>query len=107
MLFYNDGILYYLHDHLQHFFDIVKDDNQLLKAVHSDLQIQSYLCGCRALGLINKFVTGPLWRLLESGTHILDLNKHYQNMCSLFFDLSVHASEFMLGNVIFFKNIEC
>ena len=50
VLFYNDGILYYLHDHLQHFFDIVKDDNKLLKAVHSDLQIQSYLCGCRALG---------------------------------------------------------
>ena len=54
------------------FFDIVKDDNKLLKAVHSDLQIQSYLCGCRALGLINKFVTGPLWRLLEPGIHILD-----------------------------------
>ena len=81
MLFYNDGILYYLHDHLQHFFDIVKDDNKLLKAVHSDLQIQSYLCGCRALGLINKFVTGSLWGLFESGIHILDLNKPYQKMC--------------------------
>ena len=44
-LFYNGGILYYLHDHLQHFFYIVKDDNKLLKAVHSDLQIQSYLGG--------------------------------------------------------------
>ena len=53
VLFYNGGILYYLHDHLLHFFDIVKDDNKLLKAVHSDLQIQSCLCGCRALGLIN------------------------------------------------------
>ena len=106
MLFYNDGILYYLHDHLQHFFDIVKDDNKLLKAVHSDLQIQSYLCGCRALGLINKFVTGPLWRLLESGIHILDLNKHCQKMCLLFFYLSVGTSEFMLGNVIFFENID-
>ena len=27
-------------------------------------------------------------------------------MCSLFFDLSVDASEFMLGNVILFENIE-
>ena len=27
-------------------------------------------------------------------------------MCSLFFDLYVDASEFMLGNVIFFENIE-
>ena len=51
-------------------------------------------------------VTGPLWRLLEFGIHILDLNKHYQKMCLLFFYLSVDASEFMLGNVIFFENIE-
>ena len=54
----------------------------------------------------DKFVTGPLWRLLESGIHILDLNKHYRKICSLFFDLSVDASEVMLGNVIFFENIE-
>ena len=106
MLFYNGGIFYFLYNHLKHFFESVKDENKLLKAVHSDLQIKSYLCGCRALGLINKFVTGPLWRLLESGIHILDMNKHYQKMPSLFFDLSVDAKEFMLGNVIFFENVE-
>ena len=58
------------------------------------------------LGLINKFVTGPLWRLLESGIHIPDMNKHYQKMSSLLFDLSVDAKEFTLGNVIFFENVE-
>ena len=84
VLFYNGGILYFLYNHLKHFFESVKDENKLLKAVHSDLQIKSYLCGCRALGLINKFVTGPLWRLLESGIHILDMNKQYQKMSSLF-----------------------
>ena len=99
-------LFYYLYDHLLHFFDVVKEDNKLLKAVHSDLQIQSYLCGCRALGLINKFVTASLWRLLEFGIHILDFNKHYQKMCSLFFYLSADASEFMLDNAIFFENIE-
>ena len=84
----------------------MKDSNKLLKSVHSDLHIRSCLCGSRALGLINKFVTGPLWRLLESGIHVLDMNKHYQKMSSLFFDLSVDAKEFMLGNVIFFENVE-
>ena len=102
VLFYNGGILYFLYNHLKHFFESVKDENKLLKAVHSDLQIKFYLCGCRALGLINKFVTGPLWRLLESGIHILDMSKHYLKMSSLFFDLSVDAKEFMLDNVIFF-----
>ena len=60
VLFYNGGILYFLYNHLKHFFGTVKGENKLLKAVHSDLQIKSYLCGCRALGLINKLVTGPL-----------------------------------------------
>ena len=106
VLFYNGGILYFLYNHLKHFFESVKDENKLLKAVYSDLQIKSYLCGCKALGLINKFVTGPLGRLLESGIHIFHMNKHYQKISSLFFNLSVDAKEFMSGNVIFFKNVE-
>ena len=55
---------------------------------------------------MNKFVTGPLWRLPESDIHILDMNKHYQKISSLSFDLSVDAKEFMLGNVILFENVE-
>ena len=84
VLFYYDGIIYFFYNHLKLFFESVKDKNKLLKAVHSDLQTKSYLCGCRALGLINKFALGPLWRLLESGIHILDMNKHYQKMSSIF-----------------------
>ena len=101
VLFYNVGILYFHYSHLKHFFESVKDENKLLKAVHSDLQIKSYLCGYRALGSINEFVTWSLWRLLESGIHILDMNKHYQKMSSLVFDLSVDAKELILGNNIF------
>ena len=48
MLFYNDGILYFLYNHLKHFFESVKDENKLLKAVHSDLQIKSYLRGVQS-----------------------------------------------------------
>ena len=44
--------------------------------------------------------------MLESGIHILDMNRHYQKMSLLFFDFSVDAKEFMLGNVIFFENVE-
>ena len=100
VLSYNGGILYFLYNHLKHFFESVKDENRLLKAVHSDLQIKSNLCGCRPLGLINKFITKPLWR---SGIHILDMNKHYQKVSSLFFDLSDDTEELMFGNVIFFE----
>ena len=48
VLFYNGGILYFLYNHLKHFFESVKDENKLLKAVHSDLQIKSYLRGVQS-----------------------------------------------------------
>lgn len=68
------------------FFAIVKFTYKLLKAVHSNVQVQSYLCGYRALGSINKFVSGRLWRL--------------------FFDLSIDASKFMLDHAKFSENIK-
>ena len=34
------------------------------------------------------------------------MNKHYQKVSSLFFDLSVDAKEFMLVNVTFIENVE-
>ena len=105
-MFYNGGVTYFLRDHCKRFFENIKDDNKLSKAVYHDLQIPSFLSGCRALGLINKFVTGPLWRLFESGIHILDMNKHYQKMCDLFLELSVDSSKFISGDISFFDNVD-
>ena len=42
--------------------------NRLLQAVLADLQDDTYISGCRALGLIDKAVTGPLWRQLQNST---------------------------------------
>ena len=38
VLFYNGDILYFLYNHLKNFFESVKDQNKLLKAVYSHLQ---------------------------------------------------------------------
>ena len=35
--------------------------NRLLQAVLSDLSVPKYIAGCKALGIIDKIVTGPLW----------------------------------------------
>ena len=37
-LFYNGGILCFLYNNLKHFFESAKDENKLLKTVHSDLK---------------------------------------------------------------------
>ena len=73
------------------FYEKLYDDNKLLK--YYDLHVKSFIFACKALGLINKFVTRPLWRLLEFDIHILDLNKYYQEMARLFDELFVNSSE--------------
>jgi len=44
----------------------VQTPNQLLRAVLADVKVLEYIAECKALGLVNKIVTGPLWRVLES-----------------------------------------
>ena len=60
------------------FSDVWQTPNQLLRAVLSDIQISEYVAGCKALGLINKVITGPLWLVLEcNDVSILDMNERY------------------------------
>ena len=90
---------------MRKFFDLY-DDNNLLKAVSQDLNVKSYIAGCRALGLVDKFLTGPLWRLLVKVDNVLDMNKYYQKIEDLCLKVSENAEEFMKGNVIFFEEFE-
>ena len=54
--------------------------NKLLAAVLTNIQKDFNLAACKALGLVDKYITGPLWRILESDIHILDMPGKY---CSL------------------------
>ena len=42
--------------------------NCLLQAVLSDLQMSNFVAGARALGIIDKAITEPFWRHLESSS---------------------------------------
>ena len=67
--------VFYLHKHMIEFLTKVwGPQNKLLKSVLDDTNNELYTSGCRALGLIDKFITGPLWKLLESNLHILDMS---------------------------------
>ena len=45
-----------------------------------DIQEPGYLAGIRALGIIDKVITGPYWRLLEKEGGIYNLNTHLHQM---------------------------
>ena len=90
VVFANGGCVYYLREHMINF--LTKSwgtPNRLLKAVLEDASNNLYMAGCKALGLIDKFITGPLWRILESDIHILDLSDCYTNLLSFLLPLPV------------------
>ena len=95
------GAVVYHAEDLKYFIDHVHGtNNDLLKAVSLDLKEDMYLAGAKALGLLSKLVTAPLWRLMESPGHIADMNEHLFCL-KVFFDKASNDSEqtkdFILG----------
>lgn len=57
--------------------------NLLLQSVLRDIHVRvpKYIAGCKALGIIDKVITGPFWRKLESTQlSILDMSEIYTMM---------------------------
>ena len=80
ILFVNAAEIYFLYDQLLDSFRRIERNNKLLDAVYWDIEILSFKIGCRALGLIEKLITEPLWKIMPSETHILRMSSHYQNL---------------------------
>ena len=106
ILFYDAGAVFYISDLVIKFFkEVWQTPNQLLRAVLSDIQVPEHLAGCKALGLVNKVVTGPLWRILEtSDISILEMNKYFQ-MLIFHLDLwSLDSTDVLSGNAVIFPD---
>ena len=104
--FYNGSGVYFLFPHLLEFFESVQSENRLLGAVFDDLQVKSFVAGCRALGLISKIITEPLWKILEDkSVHILDMSQNYQQLLSCFESCAENALSFMKGEVVVFDGV--
>ena len=65
-------------------FDQIELDNRLLVAVYWDLKVLAFRVGCRVLGLIEKLVTGPLWRITVKEKCVLNMSTHYQKLSTCF-----------------------
>ena len=81
IVFLLGGCVYHLRTIAQDFLKkVFGTPNLLLKAVQADLQVPVYQAGCRVLGLLNKLITAPLWRITESEGHILDMCNTYTQL---------------------------
>ncbi|CAG2211350.1 unnamed protein product [Mytilus edulis] len=115
VVFHNAGAIYHFRSHILNFLKNVKGEgtpgklNQLLKAVLSCLQNDTIMVGCRALGLFNKFITSPLWKILEGDIHILHMNQKYQHLVQFLEDISTDVEKiklFMTGELVPFPSVD-
>ena len=100
ILFYDAAGVYFLQDHMIQFINEVHSvqANRLLQSVRTDLTNPCYIVGCRALGLIDKIITGPLWRKLrESSLSVLDMGSVYCEMKESFDSWGKDASDVITG----------
>ena len=83
ILFYDVAGVYYLKSHMIGYLTShhSRKLNLLLQAVLSHLKSRHYVAGCKALGIIDKIVTGPFWMSLQdSSVSILEMSKVYTDM---------------------------
>ena len=105
ILFENASGVFFLHKHMEDFLQNYMPMNRLLNAVLHDLRIKHFVAGAKALGLIGKLVTSPLWSLLEDKTiHILDMNDNYSYLLEFLHQASENPGEFMEGKLQPFPN---
>ena len=101
ILFYDAAATYFHRHHIFDFISSLPDPNNLLKAVLYDIQQKIYLSHIRALGMVDKVVTGPLWRLVEGTASILDLNGPLSHMLETLKKWSVDATPLLEQEPLF------
>jgi len=106
IIFLDGARVYYLHKHIIDFLtNCLGPRNKLLKAILEDASNDLYVAGCKALGLIDKLITGPLWRVMESDLHILDMSNYYTRLLQFLVSASEDTTEFLTGETVPFPGI--
>jgi len=80
ILFHAAGSVYHHRNDIREFLDLWGEQNDILRSVSFDIREPLYLDGIRSLGLLDKLVTGPLWRLIETAPNALSLNTHLHQL---------------------------
>ena len=103
VLFINGAAVYYhWHDISSFFHDgYCGQTNKLLQAISNGMEISDHKAMCRALGIIEKIITGPLWRLLEERKHIFEMNSDWELLYNSVLTLSKDATDLLHGEPIF------
>ena len=100
ILFLMGQITYHHRKDIEDFLENVHGaNNKLLMSVLRDIKNPILKAGCRALGIISHCVTSPLWRIIESNSHILEMADVYSNLLEFLKTAKEDSSEVITGKL--------
>ena len=108
ILFYDAAGVYNLRLHMMHYLTTSHGSlNLLLQSILSDLKVPQYVAACRALGIVDKIITGPLWRYLKSSTtSVLSVSDIYTRMNEKFTKWGENVEDVLEGGEHFLREYE-
>ena len=102
ILYYNSSIVYFLKDKIKDFLAGWSEPNGLLKSVGELISNPFNLACVWALGIVDKILTAPFWRVIEHpDMSILAINPYLVNLKHELDSLSKNASSVLKGRLIF------
>ena len=107
ILFYDAAGVYYLKSHMKEYLSNYHGTslNHLLQSVYKDLRSPVYTAACKALGIIDKLVTGPFWRYLQtSSVSILQMSTIYTHTRDSFEKWSQDAQKVLDNEALLFPD---
>jgi hypothetical protein len=99
ILFFDSEQVFYLQDEVIEFIEnVFGASNKLLAAVLHDCKDSFNLAVCKALGILCKSVTSPLWRIIEKKGSVLDMNPVFHVLLGFLKRNAVDASGLLSGD---------
>ncbi|XP_060557311.1 uncharacterized protein LOC132717769 [Ruditapes philippinarum] len=91
---------------MKSFFECVGTNNNLQRSILFDLKVPEFIAGTKALSYISKFITCPLWSVLEDKTvSITDMNSKYLQVVTFLEDAIENIDQFMAGELCLFGQV--
>ena len=104
ILFSNACSVFYLHEQMTLYLKSVGASIGLQRSILFDIQVPECIAGMKTLGLISKYITCPLWCVLENkSASITDMNSKYLELVTYIEDVLKNIDQFMSGNMILFE----
>ena len=104
ILFSNACSVFFLHEQMTLYLKSVGASNGLQCSILFDIQVPEFIAGMKTLGLISKYITCPLWCVLENKyVSITDMNSKYLELVTYIEDVLKNIDHFMFENMILFE----